>query len=209
MKQMIRPVAVTAALVLGSLLVVPVQAAPAPGPGGPQDVFRYPSRGAVVDHLPRGHRVFHYKGLPYHFYDGIWYRPVGSRFMVVLPPVGLLVPALPAGAVVVTLDGVTYFRHSSVYYVQDSDGYRVVQNPEAAPAADTVADELFVYPKEGQSAEQQANDRFECHEWAGNQTGYDPTRDGGGVSAQAREQKRSDYLRAMTACLEARGYSVR
>jgi len=35
---------------------------------------------------------------------------------------------------------------------------------------------MIVYPAKGQSAEQQQKDEFECHQWAVQQTGYDPTR---------------------------------
>ena len=34
---------------------------------------------------------------------------------------------------------------------------------------------MMVYPAKGQSAEQQQKDEFECHQWAVQQTGYDPT----------------------------------
>src|SRR4051812_4327993 len=33
----------------------------------------------------------------------------------------------------------------------------------------------FVYPARGQSQQQQQKDEFECHQWAIQQTGYDPT----------------------------------
>lgn len=33
----------------------------------------------------------------------------------------------------------------------------------------------FVYPKAGQSEQQQSQDRFECHQWAVQQTGFDPS----------------------------------
>ncbi len=36
------------------------------------------------------------------------------------------------------------------------------------------AEEFFVYPANGQSAEQQKQDEFECYDWAKNQTGFDP-----------------------------------
>jgi len=47
-------------------------------------------------------------------------------------------------------------------------------------------DDLFVYPKEGQSDEQQRKDRYECHMWAVQQTGFDPT-----VPQQAPQSKAS------------------
>src|SRR5262245_58710815 len=37
------------------------------------------------------------------------------------------------------------------------------------------AQQLFVYPLKGQSPDQQQRDRFECHQWAVQQTGFDPT----------------------------------
>lgn len=37
---------------------------------------------------------------------------------------------------------------------------------------------IFVYPAQGQSPEQTERDRYECHEWAVQQTGVDPSRPG-------------------------------
>lgn len=51
----------------------------------------------------------------------------------------------------------------------------------AATLAATLASESalpqqnFVYPGRGQSPQQQQKDEFECHQWAIQQTGYDPT----------------------------------
>jgi hypothetical protein len=44
----------------------------------------------------------------------------------------------------------------------------------AIPAA--MAQQQFVYPQKGQSADQQKKDEYECHSWAVKQTGYDPTK---------------------------------
>jgi uncharacterized protein YcfJ len=35
---------------------------------------------------------------------------------------------------------------------------------------------MMIYPAKGQSAEQQQKDEFECHQWAVQQTSYDPTK---------------------------------
>jgi hypothetical protein len=35
---------------------------------------------------------------------------------------------------------------------------------------------MLIYPAKGQSAEQQQKDEFECHQWAVQQTGYDPAK---------------------------------
>lgn len=174
------------------------------GPGGP------PPRGAVVDRMPPGHRAYFWHGEPYHYFDGLWYRPLGSRFVVVLPPVGLVVPVLPDGVLTVTLGGVPYYSYGGAYYLRAPGGYRVVEAPAEAPTPEPApAADLFVYPRDGQDAKTQSRDRFECHEWASGQTGYDPTRSGGGVDQAQRSAVRADYQRAMTACLDARGYSVR
>jgi hypothetical protein len=35
--------------------------------------------------------------------------------------------------------------------------------------------DLYIYPNKGQSSEQQSRDRYDCHTWAVQQTGFDPT----------------------------------
>jgi hypothetical protein len=78
--------------------------------------------------------------------------------------------------------------------------------PTAPPSS---AERLFVYPKNGQSEEQQAKDRYECHSWAVGQTHYDPTQPANGISETQLNQMRADYKRAMGACLDGRGYAMR
>jgi len=108
--------------------------------------------------------------------------------------------------------GVPYYYADSYYYVWNatSGRYEAVRPPAGlanAPAT-PVSIELFMYPKAGQTAEQQAKDRYECHRWAADQTGFDPTRAGGGADADSAA-KRADYVRAQGACLEGRDYSVK
>jgi hypothetical protein len=45
----------------------------------------------------------------------------------------------------------------------------------ALGGAPAVGAQLYVYPNKGQSSEQQSRDRYECHLWAVQQSGYDPT----------------------------------
>jgi hypothetical protein len=69
---------------------------------------------------------------------------------------------------------------------------------------------MFVYPQRGQSESRQSDDRYACHRWAVDQSGYDPTRAlEGAEAASAGGGSRSDYQRAVSACLEGRGYTVR
>jgi Outer membrane protein beta-barrel domain len=86
----------------------------------------------------------------------------------------------------------------------------LTQAGESAPAP-TVgpAQDFYVYPKNGQTQQQQWADRYACHGWSKSQSGFDPTRLGGGVPPNEVAERRDQYRRAMTACLEARGYAVR
>jgi hypothetical protein len=78
-----------------------------------------------------------------------------------------------------------------------------------APAAvPTVAENLSITPKFGQTQEQLASDRAECQVWAKGQTGFDPTQYGGAVAATDYTARRQLYGRAMAACLEGHGYTV-
>jgi hypothetical protein len=179
----------------------------------------YPARGAVVHELPGGYRPYFFHGEHYYFYGGAWYHPGLGGFVVVGPPIGLFVATLPAFYTTLWFGGVPYYYANDAYYQWNADqnGYVIVNpppgadQPGAAPAGPgpAPADNVYIYPKNGQTADQQAADRYECHDWAKNQTGFDPTQPGGGVGPGDNGSKREQYQRAMGACLEARGYSVK
>ncbi len=44
------------------------------------------------------------------------------------------------------------------------------------PTAAPLAQDVFAYPNQGQSQEQQDRDNFECHNWARDRSGFDPMR---------------------------------
>ena len=71
------------------------------------------------------------------------------------------------------------------------------------------SEEILVYPRNGQSSEEQQRDRYGCHRSAVDRAGFDPTVSGGGVPTSSASGRRSDYRRAQASCLDARGYSVR
>jgi hypothetical protein len=126
----------------------------------------------------------------------------------------VFVPVLPAFYTTVWFGGVPYYYANDTYYAwRDSDRqYEVVDPPGADQAASMQApptDDVFVYPKNGQSPDLQARDKYECHKWASGETGFDPTQSGGGVPPDQTGAKRAAYQRAMGACLEGRGYSVK
>ena len=84
-----------------------------------------------------------------------------------------------------------------------SINHREPPPPASPPVAPSPAmGELFVYPRNGQTEAQLTADRRDCNSWAVSQTGYDPSRVGD-------PQTQPRFQRAVSACLEARGYTVR
>jgi hypothetical protein len=140
-------------------------------------------------------------------------------------------PVLPLGCVAYYWGGVPYYYWDNLYYTWDSgyNGYAVTTPPPAEGSADVAATtddsqsgggsadvaattddsqsggsaDVYIYPRNGQTDEQTADDRYECHKWAVGQTGFDPTR------SSSSSGSASEYRRAMTACLDARGYSAK
>jgi len=72
---------------------------------------------------------------------------------------------------------------------------------------------IFVYPRQGQSEELQAKDRYECHSWAVSQTWREPRKvsmeEWTFIIKSLPEAQRADYRRAESACLDGRGYTVK
>ncbi len=110
------------------------------------------------------------------------------------------------------------YYYDPYYYYPPYAPPVVIQEPppvyvQPAPSAPSVtppaAEKMFIYPRQGQDEQQQANDRYECHRWAAGQTGYDPTKPPEGLTGPQQTQMRSDYQRAMGACLDGRGYTMR
>ena len=143
---------------------------------------------------------------------------------------GLFFGALPLYYSTLWWNNVPYYYADANYYSWNAAAgeYETVRPPpevesQVAPQ-EPAATDLFVYPKNNQNADLQARDRYECHRWATDQSGFDPTQPGGvpalapgaeaapapGPStAGPAPTTRQDYLRAQAACLEARGYSVK
>jgi hypothetical protein len=172
----------------------------------------YPAPGWAVRTLPPRHRVVVWAGVNYGFYDGIWYAPGPHGYAVVRPPYGVVVAELPGFRTLVTIGGIGYLYANGVYYRERVEGgYEVVPPPVASEGAGNVAPlRTYVYPRLGQSAEQQATDEYECHRWAVTQTGFDPTAVVvTSTMPVADPTRRDDYQRARTACLEGRNYTVR
>jgi hypothetical protein len=122
--------------------------------------------------------TYWWNSIPYYYYNDVYYTydPSASGYVVTTPP-----PGEEASA-----------SDQSATAAPDSN----YSNPPPPAAAPSNGSNLYAYPKNGQSDEQQTLDRQECTQWASSQTGAD----GSGSSME--------YQRALTACLQGRGYSV-
>ena len=74
----------------------------------------------------------------------------------------------------------------------------------ASTAAAPQSTKVIAYPRNAQSAEQQARDHYECYQFGVAQSGFDPMHSG----ATSAEQQ-STFDRAQNACFDGRGYTVR
>jgi len=84
------------------------------------------------------------------------------------------------------------------------------ERSQAPPSASqNSGGQMFIYPRQSQSKEQQSKDFDACQSWAVGQTGFDPSQPPAGRPDAQTTQKSSDYLRAISACLDGRGYTLR
>ena len=161
----------------------------------------YPAPGYVVAHAPPGAVVVRHPADPYYFHGGVWYHGYGPRLRVVVPPVGILVPLLPSAYVTLRIGGAPYFYANGVYYQSAPGGYVVVNPPAEAPEAvpapppPPLRPEPIIYPRNGQSTQQTEADRQDCNRWA--------------ASQPAALNDASVFNRAVEACMDGRGYSMR
>ena len=175
----------------------------------------YPARDYVVTALPPEPLHLVFGGNHFYFKAGVWFRPAGANYIVVTPPVGVAIPVLPRSYTTLWVAGVPYYYANGVYYGQTPGvpGYTVVPPPPgyesapmqpavspplpaAPPSVTSLNTALFVYPRNGQTEAQIGLDRSECNRWATSQVGLENSGD-------------PRFQRALSACLDARGYTVK
>lgn len=69
----------------------------------------YPRQGYPMTILPGGSIGIHFRNGQFYFHGGVWFRPIGSRFVVSLPPLGIVVPVLPPAVVTLWIAGAPYY----------------------------------------------------------------------------------------------------
>ncbi|HEX3951698.1 MAG TPA: hypothetical protein VHW95_17740, partial [Steroidobacteraceae bacterium] len=134
--------------------------------------------------LPLAYATYWYGGVPYYYSDDVYYtwNPTYDGYTATDPP-----PVADDSG-----------GSADVGAPPPSDNAapdQAAANQGPGPGGASMA-QIFMYPKNGQSAEQQATDRAECQKWAQQQAGQ-------------VAQNGSDYNRAFVACVEGRGYSAR
>jgi hypothetical protein len=128
--------------------------------------------------LPLAYATYWYGGIPYYYANDVYYtyNPSYDGYVATDPP-----PVADSGT---PAEGAA------------PGGPAAAPNAGPGPGEGDAAGQIFMYPKNGQSPEQQAKDKAECQQWASQQAGQ-------------VAQNGSDYMRAMSACVEGRGYSAR
>lgn len=165
--------------------------------------------GRQIERLPSRNHHFNLRGKDYYYFGGNFFNHRANQYVTVHAPLGARVPYLSPGYVSFYRGTRHYYYAGFTYYLWDDRqrDYVVVAAPADAEqsvvdAAGSSSSEIYAYPAKGQSAEQQDRDYYDCHLWAVDKADYDP-------SLESQEASSAqDYRRAMTACLEGRGYSV-
>ncbi|NBA97453.1 DUF6515 family protein [Pseudomonas sp. R5(2019)] len=162
--------------------------------------------GHLINSFPERHWRVPYRGRDFFYSGGYWYRPQGPSYVVVRPPYGIRVTYLPSYAQEVWVGSALFFLLAGTYYqyLDDSREYVVVNPPQVSAQPLSNSYDVVAYPAYGQSPQQVDQDRYECHRWAVEQSGFDPA----SASYAPADYVVQNYRRAMAACLSGRGYSV-
>jgi hypothetical protein len=88
--------------------------------------------------------------------DGFYVAQPDGQYLVVQPPIGVVVPELPAGAIPIVVGPTTYYYLDGVFYVPQANGFAVVNPPPGivvpslpAGAAQAIINGTVVYQLNG------------------------------------------------------------
>jgi hypothetical protein len=195
-------------------------------PRGPAFTVVAPPIGIVVPTLPTFSTVLANGGETYVYANDTYYRPrpdLGGYEVVnepaegfpqtgpaTTPPVSAQAATVPPLAQAATLPLPTSAAATTTSMAAAPAPVTLPTGPASpSPSGSPQGPKVFLYPKNGQSPDQQARDRYECYRFAVAQSGFDPTRSTGAASPAPGNEPQSDYDRAQSACFEARGYASR
>ena len=105
--------------------------------------YRYsdlPHWGHAYKAVPKGFYVYPYHGVKYHYYNGIYYKPVGTKYVIVRPPAGIRVRTLPTSTVHFVINGRNYFYYYGTYYVKSTNDEFISVAPPVGAQVDALPD---------------------------------------------------------------------
>ena len=82
--------------------------------------------------LPRHYQTIQFRGLPYYFYNGLFFDYYGGYYRSIFPPFGLTIGSLPYGYWGFNFGGFPYYYYNGIYYQEHEKKYQVVQAPIGA-----------------------------------------------------------------------------
>jgi hypothetical protein len=161
-------------------------------------------------------RDFQHNGHRMRLHDGRWHHWHGGHFRVAPPPLGFWLPHLPNIHRVWRSAGHTYYVIDNAWFrPAEQGGYIAIAAPSEPPVIisppmsappsnhNNFVDDLYAYPKGTQTAARTLADKQECAQWSGSQVLADPW------AVPYTDAQKSNYVRAFSACMEARNYVVR
>lgn len=155
--------------------------------------------------VPAWAPVYWWGDVPYYYYNDVYYTWDGADngYVASAPPPAVSTDEANANAPI--SDGAPYDAAAADAAAADAAGADAPTSGPTTPGPGTEAPSapppdsgnLYAYPKNGQSQQQQDADQQACQRWAATHASGGATGDGS-----------IDYRRALAACLTGRGYSV-
>lgn len=191
---------------------------------GPAYIVVAPPIGVTVPQLPAFATSFDSGGTTYLYANDVFYRPrpdLGGYEVVNDPE-----DVVPQGSQAASVTPSSRLASASPLPKAAQDPVRsaiqpksnAVPAPSPAPAPETGPSSVSsipinptgvaIHPRNGQSADQQALDRYECYQFAVAKTGFDPLASNSGAPPAETERRDAEYSRAQASCLEGRGYTL-
>lgn len=79
---------------------------------------KMPHWGYKYTAVPKGRYIVKHAGIPYHYSKEVFYKPMGSRYVVVRAPIGVRINALPRNYSRIVIRGKVYYYYYGTYYVK-------------------------------------------------------------------------------------------
>ena len=139
----IKEISKVSALIMGLSLLAPPSLSFARDNGRHEDhhYYRYherPSFGLQLTFVPDDAFVVRTREARYYYYDGLYYTKIGGDFVLVTPPIGAVVAAIPPEYRPIVINGITYYVDNGTYYIYTRYGYQVVQQPATMTQAPVI-----------------------------------------------------------------------